>query len=332
MKPAFCLRLVSLWCAFVLPALAAQQAIVQKKANLRKNPSAAKPPIAILLPGEEVQVLDAKSAPRYVKVRTDNKKTGWALKAALEILPPTSDTSPVPSTTPTSTTVTPPVASGGVASAISPSWPKQKPVTVAYEGAEGTCPPAGQGGDTPTNLLKNRSDALPEVHDVLWSAIAKLAYPAGPAQRSKWTKEQLAQIQPYEGIAIRTVGYLAHKAKVEDGGTGESCNCKFLEADDVDWHMYLANSPTVSSLANAVIVETTPRIRKERKWDFSVLERYVGKGPVRISGFLMLDPEHRSQVGTARETVWEIHPVMKIEVCDTPSCTEGQWKDLDGLR
>jgi len=35
---------------------------------------------------------------------------------------------------------------------------------------------------------------------------------------------------------------------------------------------------------------------------------------VRISGWLMLDPEHPDQLGKTRGTIWEIHPVMKLKV------------------
>jgi len=309
----------------------AQDAVVQRKTNLRKDPSADRAPIGILVPDENVRVLDTSSSARYIKVRTEDKRVGWVLKTTVQVFGLTSgEETPnrIGATTSASKKTPPP----SVPALISSTWPKQTPVTVAYAGVEGNCPAGGKGGDTATNLLKNRSDDLPEVHDVPWSAIANLPYPAAPASRAHWTKQQLAQIRRFEGVAIRTAGYLAHESKVEDAGTGETTNCKFLEPDDVDWHIYLAESPSDTGLEKAVIVETTPRIRQKRHWDFNVLERYVGKGPVRISGFLMLDPEHRSQVGTARATVWEIHPVTKIEVCDDSSCVEGQWKDLDGLK
>jgi hypothetical protein len=44
---------------------------------------------------------------------------------------------------------------------------------------------------------------------------------------------------------------------------------------------------------------------------------------VRISGWILLDPEHPDQVGKTRATIWEIHPVMKIEVS-----TGGMWREF----
>ena len=38
----------------------------------------------------------------------------------------------------------------------------------------------------------------------------------------------------------------------------------------------------------------------------------------------MLDPEHADMVGSARGTIWEIHPITKIEVWKN-----GTWVDLE---
>jgi hypothetical protein len=45
---------------------------------------------------------------------------------------------------------------------------------------------------------------------------------------------------------------------------------------------------------------------------------------VRISGWTMLDPEHPDQVDNTRGTIWEIHPIMQIEVQQ-----QGRWVALD---
>jgi hypothetical protein len=34
---------------------------------------------------------------------------------------------------------------------------------------------------------------------------------------------------------------------------------------------------------------------------------------VRISGWLLFDQEHPEQLGKTRATLWEIHPIIKIE-------------------
>ena len=79
---------------------------------------------------------------------------------------------------------------------------------------------------------------------------------------------------------------------------------------------------------DAVVVETTPRIRKSHpKWTPTALAPWKNTdAPVRISGWLMLDPEHRNHLNKYRSTLWEIHPTTKIEVF-----SNGQWVDLDLL-
>jgi len=45
---------------------------------------------------------------------------------------------------------------------------------------------------------------------------------------------------------------------------------------------------------------------------------------VRISGWLMFDVEHVGAIGTQRGTVWEVHPITRIQTENN-----GQWIDLD---
>jgi hypothetical protein len=80
--------------------------------------------------------------------------------------------------------------------------------------------------------------------------------------------------------------------------------------------------------ATAIVVETTPRVRELHvKWTPSALVPWVNSSaPVRISGWTLLDPEHRSHLGKYRSTLWEIHPVTRIEVFKN-----GQWIDADEL-
>jgi len=56
---------------------------------------------------------------------------------------------------------------------------------------------------------------------------------------------------------------------------------------------------------------------------------------VRISGWLMFDPDHPSMIldptnpnisGKFRVTLWEVHPITKIEVWQN-----GAWVDLESL-
>jgi hypothetical protein len=78
----------------------------------------------------------------------------------------------------------------------------------------------------------------------------------------------------------------------------------------------------------SIVVETTPRIRRSHpRWTAANLAPWVGsQAPVRISGWTLLDPEHRAHLGKYRSTLWEIHPITKIEVFK-----DGQWVDIDDV-
>jgi hypothetical protein len=93
----------------------ADNALVQKKTNLPKDPSARHTPIRVLLPNEELTTLDANSSPTYLKVKTDDNKTGWVWKKAVEILPsPTGGGASGPPQQPS--------GGGGASGTISKDW------------------------------------------------------------------------------------------------------------------------------------------------------------------------------------------------------------------
>jgi hypothetical protein len=208
-----------------------------------------------------------------------------------------------------------------VAGSVDTSWEKPTPNQTTFSGEDGECGPAGDGGDSKTNPRKNRTDVPAQYHDVAWSAIAKLPYPTAKKSLDDWTADQLSQIAPYEGIPVRTIGYIV-KIKVEGS---ESTNCHFTKPDEVDWHM-----PLVEAAGNgentSIVVETTPRLRQlHPNWTTQGLQPWVESDlPVRISGYLLLDPEHRSHLGKYRSTLWEIHPITMIEVFKS-----GNWVNLD---
>jgi hypothetical protein len=134
-----------------------------------------------------------------------------------------------------------------------------------------------------------------------------------------------ASPEDLEGAPVMVKGYLSNKINVEDRSPGESTNCNLLGADEVDWHIYLTKAPK-QLIKNAIIVETTPRTRPLHHWDKSVLDNLVNKNTqVRISGWLMYDFQHEDVIGKERATVWEVHPITRIEVSDG----NGGWKNIE---
>jgi hypothetical protein len=64
------------------------------------------------------------------------------------------------------------------------------------------------------------------------------------------------------------------------------------------------------------VVEVSPRLVPVHPlWRLEKLNELVqNQLPVRISGWRMWDQEHPEQIGQTRGTLWEIHPIHRIEV------------------
>jgi hypothetical protein len=98
----------------------------------------------------------------------------------------------------------------------------------------------------------------------------------------------------------------------------ESPNC--YSQTRRDFHMWIGARPG-SSNANAnllrsqsVVVEPPPLMQDQHAtWIKDNFKNIKGKR-IRVTGWLMFDPEHPDQLGKTRGTLWEVHPVMKIEM------------------
>jgi uncharacterized protein YraI len=299
-------------------AVAQQEAVVIHNVNLRSDPSSQHKAIRHLAPPDMVTLLETGPTNGYLHIRTSDDEEGWVFAKYLRVLsagelPPessaTAPAAPVPGTAP---------------SEISSDWDKPTPPPTTFTDSGKTCGPSGKAGDTPTNLLKNRTDIPASYHSVSFDAVATLAYPSGaPKHRHDWTAAQLEVIKPVEGVAITVEGYIV-AIKPQTGGSGESTNCHWTQASQVDWHIALTKNAGEGE-KDAVVVETTPRVRQSHpKWTTTALAPWKNTdAPVRISGWLMLDPEHTTHLGKYRCTLWEIHPITKIELF-----SNGQWTEL----
>ena len=197
------------------------------------------------------------------------------------------------------------------------------------------CPDQGcGGGDAKLNVKKNRTDA-----------------PAGAIE--SWTFEEIMHVEDErptswqtgqdrtvveelgEDTPIALVGYMigAHP------GSPETCNCKLSGEDNNDYHINLVEHKGDRS-SSSVVVEMTPRVRlKHANWKLDKLTgRLDNSNPpvVRVTGYLLFDSEHVSRSGGERETIWEVHPVIKLEFCtsgDDPATCEssGTWQSLDDV-
>ena len=193
---------------------------------------------------------------------------------------------------------------------------KPKPVAQTFHG----CPATGDGGDPALNTLKNRIDEA-QWQPASLASILALTWPPDIERqpRARWSEADRADIARNEGAPVQVEGYLVDVRRMGP----ESCNCHSV--DDVDFHIWLVDDPN-KGREQSVVIETSPRVRSVHPaWTLAKLRDIVsGKRRVRISGWVMMDPEHPDQVGKTRGTIWEIHPVMQIE-----TQSGGTWRPLD---
>jgi hypothetical protein len=215
----------------------------------------------------------------------------------------------------------PPVPSAVVAQPVGdlPNMPdKPQPAEITFDG----CPPEGSGGDKQLNLLKNRVDKADYV-PVSFDSLTTLTWPKNIEQHEMkdWSPSNLAFINQYQGIPVMVEGYILSVRE----GLPDPANCNQTKGSGLDWQISFTKNPK-DDRSQAVIVEVTPRVRLEHKWTIDLIHAvFMGDHlPVRINGWLYFDPEHPDDVGQIRATLWEIQPVMQIEVFQY-----GKWLPLD---
>jgi hypothetical protein len=323
------------------------EVVTTTRVNLRPTADSAHTPLRILRKGAHLQLLEPDTTTGFYHVVTlspTNPDTGWIAAPYVRLMssPGTTTTAARAAATPTPT----PTIEGvdAPASAVSAQWDKQSIVHSTWRGtASGSsfsCAFAGTAGndDPETNERKNRADVPSVYHAVQFDAIADSAtmpWPKGKI-RPTWDKtpkgraDRARFVTPFEGAAITITGFI--RVIRQQKNNHESTNCGKTGEANTDWHIALVGAFAAPETL-AMVVEPTPRSKKAHNgtWTKARLATYENpQNPtdsVRISGFLMLDPEHMNHMHKFRQTLWEIHPVTRIEVF-----VRGEgWKDLDDL-
>jgi len=300
---------------------------------------------ATLAPGDSLFTRTVAPKPGWLPVRTMDGRTGWVGEATVRSL------AAIAASAATAVLTAP----GGAAfTRIDSTWAKppiERSTIRVQDGALGCGPIGNDAKDDGTNLNKNRADIPSSSHLVTVEAIRSLPDTAlwRFAGRKKWTRPDSALVFPYEGIPLTVEGFF-EVVKPQNKKPGESPNCNSWLELDTDWHVALVADPSETE-DRGVVVEPTPRTKRNNVgWDAKAVGRFAVRrnreAPriesnaerVRVTGFLMLDPVHPDHiagkcVGAAcatrkfyRATLWEIHPVTRIEVF-----RGGQWVNLNDL-
>ena len=178
-------------------------------------------------------------------------------------------------------------------------------------GAFQGCPEPGQGGDPDLNRLKNRSAPVETPAPMTVAQINALPLPLETlrGKRATWPASTLSEVSALERKGVTVESFLI-AAKPQGR---EATNCQRQELRDD--HLWIVDTPD-QTRAQAVVAEVTPRwLASNPGWRLRFLKRLADqRARVRLTGWLMLDPEHPEQLGQTRGGLWEIHPITKIEV------------------
>lgn len=197
---------------------------------------------------------------------------------------------------------------------------KQAPASFTLDG----CPPEGKGGDPQLNVLKNRTDRGAYVQ-ISFDTLTMLTWPKNIENlaMSEWPQASRDFIARYEGTPISVDGYIVGLRE----GIPDSANCNWTSGGYLDWHLSFTQNAR-DQRVQSVLAEVTPRVRMSHNWTMdSIHLLFVDQHlHVRLSGWLYFDPEHPGDLGVTKSTLWEINPVMLIDVQQNT-----RWVPLDAL-
>jgi hypothetical protein len=220
------------------------------------------------------------------------------------------------------------------------------------------CAPSGDF-DPNLNTLKNMHPDDPKTQGVAESrTLQSIKDLADPEDFKKGgPRDELTALG--EGTKVSVVGYVL----IIRRESGESCNCKLTDdglknkdvAVNTDNHLVVVSRATVDQFplssgaakdvlkqreAESLTAEFTPRVRLAHpNFTRAMIQPLIDNAPeealrVRLTGMLMFDSEHFIQHHLLRVNNWEVHPILKLEVCPDDTCqpnSDAGWKSLDDM-
>lgn len=218
-----------------------------------------------------------------------------------------------------------------------------------------SCPDEGCGrnADPHLNRAKNIRDSDPRAQgEAVRKSLGWMKNLDNPEDFEKGDERDALE-ELGEGQKISVVGYLL---RVKPEGA-ESCNCGLKKKEWTDNHLVLVTAATVKKFRidqeddgedafhnrekESITAEFTPRVRENHpNFTREKVQPLINATTdqallVRVTGMLLFDSEHFLHRPLVRVNDWEIHPVLKLEVCTTgKKCTaksDAGWKSLDDM-
>jgi hypothetical protein len=153
-----------------------------------------------------------------------------------------------------------------------------------------------------------------------------------------------------EGQLVRMSAYILEAHTADYTSSGESVNCNFgtgakaknrVKEDKAktsnDIHIALVKSKDEERECTSATAEVIPHFRPE-SWDETLFGTTLENHLVRFTGQLLFDAAHKPCTGPndektnpKRQSLWEIHPIYKVEQCTKDDgegkCT-GEWQEV----
>lgn len=134
-----------------------------------------------------------------------------------------------------------------------------------------------------------------------------------------------------EGKFVEYTGYILH-AQYSNKSKGEAVNCNIPGEDTNDIHIQMVNNTDDEDACDSVTAEMSPHFRPD-SWTPDKLNSLKGR-LLRVRGPLFYDGSHTpchdgKRPNPQRISVWEIHPVYSVDVCQDKGSQCQNWLSLD---
>lgn len=293
--------------------------IRKDRVKARKTPSASAAVVATLHRDETFAVLDDE--PHWFQIRLRNKKRAWVQKSQTSVVDEDEAEEDEPhqpgaldfSGVPLGATVTVPGCT-----------PRTIPADFSI------CPAKGSGGKfAEAYRQKNRLKVPCEYRLITPKTILDLPLMPAAVRTHPDDDPEIKFVQQAEAQAVVLEGFLAMTKNA--GAEGVNCNIP----GRLDLRMEIVGrqeEDPVKTRSVHIVTEGTPWFREQfPQWQPQVIGRFASytagfangfqRAPakVRIFGFLFFDEAHLpdlAKTNRIRGTVWEVHPVTRIEVLE----------------
>lgn len=308
----------------------AQDLLVERRVNLRRDPSTDQPPIRLLEPGARLELLEPSPQLGFYRVRTEDDEEGFVwmrnvtredVTSALEAKSTLDASSPLSFDIRLERART---RSSGPCAASLDRCP------------EAGCSAAGSSHGIANQFKKTIPDTSSDPTHLTFDDVFQLQdhvdnvleFEQGAdltrTRRMKLRNIDLASVTVGEGSYVQIIGFIAPDRELRPAGP-ESVNCRLTGASNNDVHIPIVKESDHGEF-DSVVVEPIPQARQST-WTLTNFRRLQRNGTLLlVRGQLFYDnihkvnddPDHVLSGEPKRFSVWEVHPVTEFLVCKVP--------------